>query len=179
MAPTKKTTTAPKPKSSHPPYADMIKECIQSATEETRQGVSRPSIKKFLANHYKLDMSSAMNISNLNKAISRGAETGMFELPKGIGGRVKLVKKAKASANKENTPPKKAPAAKKPAAAAAAPKKAAATKAAPKKAAAKPAAAPKKAAPAKKTAAATKTKAAATGKTATKAAPKKRAAAKK
>ncbi|KAJ9128367.1 hypothetical protein QFC24_000660 [Naganishia onofrii] len=176
MAPTKKSTTAPKPKASHPPFAEMIKDCIQSTTEETRLGVSRPTIKKFLANTYKLDMSSAMNISNLNKAITRGAESGLFELPKGIGGRVKLVKKAKASANKENTPPKKAPAAKK--TAAAAPKKAVATKAAPKKAAAKPAA-PKKAAPAKKTAAATKTKAAATGKTATKAAPKKRAAAKK
>ncbi|KAJ9125646.1 hypothetical protein QFC22_000608 [Naganishia vaughanmartiniae] len=177
MAPTKKTTTAPKPKASHPPFADMIKNCIQAATEDTRLGVSRPSIKKFLATTYKLDMSSAMNIHNLNKAITRGAETGLFDLPKGIGGRVKLVKKAKASANKENTPPiKKAPAAKK--TVAAAPKKAAAPKAAPKKAAVKPAA-PKKAAPAKKTAAPTKTKAAAASKTATKAAPKKRAAAAK
>jgi histone H1/5 len=54
-----------------------------------------------LAEHFDVDMSSNANVSHLNKAISRGAETGLFELPKGIGGRVKLVKKAKATAGKE------------------------------------------------------------------------------
>ncbi|KAJ9107823.1 hypothetical protein QFC19_002729 [Naganishia cerealis] len=192
MAPTKKTaSSALKAKAAHPSFQEMIKECVQSSTEDSRHGVSRPQIKKFLADKFKVDMSSQSNTTHLNKAIAKGAESGIFELPKGIGGRVKLVKKVKASTNNkeseplQNAPPaKKAPvAAKKPVAAKEAPKKAAPTKAAPKKAAAKPAAAPKKAAPAKKTAAASKPKTAATGKTATKtatkAAPKKRAAAKK
>ena len=45
---------------------------------------------------------TASNLNHLNKAISRGAETGLFDLPKGSGGRVKLQKKTKtAVADKE------------------------------------------------------------------------------
>jgi hypothetical protein len=38
---------------------------------------------RFLASHYKLDMSSNANISNLNRAIDSGSEKGIFLLPKG------------------------------------------------------------------------------------------------
>lgn len=44
---------------------------------------------RFLADKYKLDMSSAANISNLSNAIKRGAEKGQLTLPSGIAGRVK------------------------------------------------------------------------------------------
>jgi hypothetical protein len=45
---------------------------------------------RFLADKYKLDMSSAANVNNLSSAIKRGSEKGDLVLPKGIGGRVKL-----------------------------------------------------------------------------------------
>lgn len=47
---------------------------------------------RYLAEKYKLDMSSASNVNHLSKAIARGAETKAFELPKGSGGRIKLAK---------------------------------------------------------------------------------------
>lgn len=91
-----------------------FKECIAQNKGDARKGVSRPTIKKFLADKYKLDMSSAANISNLSNAIKRGAEKGQLTLPSGIAGRVKagakkpaLVHK-KSSAGKENVAPKKA-----------------------------------------------------------------------
>jgi histone H1/5 len=48
---------------------------------------------RFLAEKYKLDMSSASNANNLNSAIKRGSETGALLLPKGLAGRVKLAAK--------------------------------------------------------------------------------------
>ena len=45
---------------------------------------------RFLADKYKIDMSSASNTNNLSNAIKRGHEKGDLNLPKGIGGRVKL-----------------------------------------------------------------------------------------
>lgn len=44
---------------------------------------------RFLADKYKLDMSSPANISNLSNAIKRGALKGQLTLPSGIAGRVK------------------------------------------------------------------------------------------
>jgi histone H1/5 len=44
---------------------------------------------RYLAEKYKLDMSSAANVNNLNNAIKRGSEKGDLNLPKGLGGRVK------------------------------------------------------------------------------------------
>lgn len=49
---------------------------------------------RFLADKYKIDMSSASNVNNLSNAIKRGSEKGDLSLPKGIGGRVKLPSKA-------------------------------------------------------------------------------------
>ncbi|KAL7419578.1 hypothetical protein Q5752_005490 [Cryptotrichosporon argae] len=190
MAPTtatKKAAPPAKKTAGHPTFLAMIQDAIKAHPEDARAGVSRPTIKKYLAEHYKIDMSSASNVNNLSNAIKRGAETGALNLPKGIGGRVKLVAKPKtAAAGKENTPPKAA-FAKKPVAKKAAPRAAAkpATKAAPKTAA-KPAAKKTAAKPAAKKPAAKKTSSASAKKApaakaaakpaAKKAAPKKTAA---
>jgi len=50
---------------------------------------------RFLADKYKLDMSSAANLNHVNKAIARGVEVGVFDQPKGAGGKVKIVKKVR------------------------------------------------------------------------------------
>jgi histone H1/5 len=47
-----------------------------------------------------LDLSGA-NIYQLNRAITTGAENGIFALPKGPSGKVKLTPKAKVGASKE------------------------------------------------------------------------------
>jgi len=137
---------------------------------------------RFLADKYKLDMSSAANSNNLANAIKRGHEKGDLNLPKGIGGRVKMPAKVcdilpfkvtllipskkTSAAGKENAPPTK-PAAKPAAAKRAAPakkaaapvkkpahvKKPAATKTATKSAAPKPAKTVTKKPAAKKTSA--------------------------
>ncbi|KAJ2917593.1 hypothetical protein MD484_g2779, partial [Candolleomyces efflorescens] len=191
----KSKVTASKEASTRPPWKDIIKECITLHKEDVRAGVSRATIKKYAEEKYQMDLSGT-NIYQLNRAIATGVEGGVFVLPKGPSGKVKLAPKAKtaAGASKENSkPPSKSvtkPAAttKKPAAKAAPakPKAAATTK--------KPAATPKKAlagkpkaasSTGKKTSAATKRGAAkksVTGTTATtkaKAAATKKAPAKK
>ncbi|EJT48070.1 histone H1 [Trichosporon asahii var. asahii CBS 8904] len=165
MAPVKKATgTTAKKASSHPTFLDMIQEAILAHPEDARSGVSRPTIKKFLATKYNIDLSSASNINNLSNAIKRGADKGVLLLPKGVSGKIKVAAKAKKAAGKENEAPKKEakkPAAKKPAAKKAAPKKTA-TKATTKKATTttKKTAATKAKAPAKKAATTKKTAAA-------------------
>jgi histone H1/5 len=58
-----------------------------------------------LADKYKLDMSSAANLNHVNKAIARGVEVGVFDQPKGSGGKVKLVKKVRpASMSRDSHP---------------------------------------------------------------------------
>ncbi|KIK21364.1 hypothetical protein PISMIDRAFT_681277, partial [Pisolithus microcarpus 441] len=42
----KKVATRPAP--THPSWIDMIKECITANTEDSRHGVSRPHIKKYV-----------------------------------------------------------------------------------------------------------------------------------
>ncbi|RSH83509.1 uncharacterized protein EHS24_007196 [Apiotrichum porosum] len=174
VATTTKKAAAPRKVATHPTFLAMIQEAIKAHPEESRAGVSRPTIKKFLAATYKIDISSASNVHNLNNAIKRGSETGALVLPKGNSGRIKLAPK-KPAAGKENAPPKKAAAAK--------PKKAAAPKPAAKKAAAKPAAAKpaaaKKAATTAKKPAAKKAAAASTTKKPAAAKPKAAAAPKK
>ncbi|KDQ59524.1 hypothetical protein JAAARDRAFT_624083 [Jaapia argillacea MUCL 33604] len=90
---------------SHPPWIDMIKECIASNTEDARHGVSRPQIKNFVESEYKLEIGNAQN-TQLSKAIATGVEKGEFVLPKGPSGRVKLAPKThKADVSaKENKP---------------------------------------------------------------------------
>ncbi|KAG6896731.1 hypothetical protein C0992_006448 [Termitomyces sp. T32_za158] len=135
----KVTKSKAAPSTSHPSWKDIVRECITNNKEDARQGVSRATIKKYAEEKYRLE-STAANIYQLNRAITTGAETGIFSLPKGPSGKVKLAQKAKpASGAKENSkPPSKSAA--KPASKTAATKKPA-TKPATKPAA-KPAAKP-------------------------------------
>lgn len=115
MAPAKKLSTSKAPKkasskssSSHPPWTDMIKECIAANPEDARHGVSRPQIKKFVEEKYKVAIGNAQ-ITQLSKAIALGAEKNIFFLPKGLSGRVKLPPKAPKVVDdaKENKPASK------------------------------------------------------------------------
>ena len=174
-APAKKSTSTRKPSSMT--YEDMIIEAIISYGEEGRAGLGRPTLKKvILAKHPdtgKLPLSSFS--THLNSAIVRGKDKGVFLLPKGVSGKVKLAAKAKHAAG-TSAAPKKITAAKKAAPASSSTKKtksstsraASAKKTAIKKAPAKTTTAkktPAKKAPAKKAPA---KKAATTKKTTTK-----------
>ncbi|KAJ3937044.1 MAG: hypothetical protein NXY57DRAFT_884563 [Lentinula lateritia] len=84
----------------HPTWIDMIKECIVTHPEEARTGVSRPTIKKFIEIKYGIDV-NASTASQLNRAITSGSEKGIFVLPKGPSGKVKLAPKVRHDAAKE------------------------------------------------------------------------------
>ncbi|CAK5279601.1 unnamed protein product [Mycena citricolor] len=101
-----KGSIVPKNKSvsTHPPWIDMIKECIIAHPEEARGGVSRPMIKKFVESKYKVEVNAAA-ASQLNRAITSGSERGQFVLPKGPSGKVKLTPKVRGEAAKENSKP--------------------------------------------------------------------------
>jgi len=95
-----------RPAATHPTWVDMIKECIAVNKDDARHGVSRPQIKKYVETEYKLEIGAAQN-TQLSKALSTGTDKGIFVLPKGPSGRVKLAPKAKSaesSATKENKP---------------------------------------------------------------------------
>ncbi|KAL1851917.1 hypothetical protein Plec18170_006220 [Paecilomyces lecythidis] len=133
----KKTTGA-----THASYRDMIKDAILSLKE--RNGSSRQSIKKYVQNNNKINITSqAAFDAQFNKAIKAGVEKGEFTQPKGPSGPVKLAKK-------EPAKPAAKPAAKKATAAKPAAKKASTKKTEkaekPAKSTTKKAAAPKKAA---------------------------------
>ncbi|OAQ66165.1 histone H1 [Pochonia chlamydosporia 170] len=177
-------SAAPKAKSTHASYQDMITDAIVNLKD--RNGSSRQSLKKYVkANNNLGTVSDNMFDSLFNKALKTGVEKGVFAQPKGPSGGTKLAKKKaepkKPAAKKEGV--KKAATTKK-----AAPKKAAAPKAAGEKKAATTTkkAAPKKAtttakkpaAKADKDSALTKTKTGRVAKT-TKPAAKKAAAPKK
>jgi len=85
----------------HPSFEEIIRECIRESKEDRREGVSRPTIKKFMESRYGLEMTS-LTVANINRAILKGQEKGVFELPKGPSGKVKL---AKAAEDKENEAP--------------------------------------------------------------------------
>ncbi|KAJ7738484.1 hypothetical protein DFH07DRAFT_82607 [Mycena maculata] len=91
-----------KPVAAHPSWKEIIKECIATSDAPARQGVSRNAIKKFAEDQYKL--SSAANVSQLNRAIVSGVEAGIFVQPKGPSGCVKLAPKVRSEASKEVTP---------------------------------------------------------------------------
>lgn len=58
------------------------------------------STKQYAEVQYKMEINAVAN-SQLNRAIAHGAEKGIFSLPKGPSGKVKLAKKPKADASKE------------------------------------------------------------------------------
>jgi len=94
---TTKKITAPKSKSSKPntdgklSFLDMIKDAISNDKGTARAGISRNAIKKHLAIRFKV-LETPTNLTHLNKAIKIGAEKGIFALPKGVSGKVKLAK---------------------------------------------------------------------------------------
>jgi len=101
----KKSTTASKGHhAAHPSWIDMIKECIVAHPEDARSGVSRPTIKKFVESKHHVEI-NASAASQLNRAIAHGAEKGVFVLPKGPSGKVKLAGRGHSDAAKENTKP--------------------------------------------------------------------------
>jgi len=105
-----KPRAAPKTKATkadgRPSWKDIIKECITANKGDARQGVSRNTIKRYAEEAYKIDM-TGLNLSQLKRAITSGTEGGLFLLPKGPSGKVKLASKAKplTSASKENSKP--------------------------------------------------------------------------
>ncbi|KAF8892590.1 hypothetical protein BD779DRAFT_1509796 [Infundibulicybe gibba] len=86
----------------HPSWKDIISECIVKNKDDVRTGVG-----------YGLDTSGG-NIYQLNRAIASGVEGGLFVLPKGPSGKVKLAPKAKSARKRCNSKPapSKAPATK-------------------------------------------------------------------
>lgn len=106
MAPTKKSSSTKKPSSMT--YEDMIIEAIASYGDEGRSGLGRPTLKKvILAKHPstgKLPLASFT--THLNSAIVRGKDKGVFLLPKGVSGKVKLAAKAKHAAAMSTAPKK-------------------------------------------------------------------------
>ncbi|GAA6047292.1 hypothetical protein JCM3770_001871 [Rhodotorula araucariae] len=79
---------APRAPPAHPPYAAMITEAIE-AEGDKRSGASRPAIKKYLLKTFNLKDTNAFD-SNVAAAIRRGYDSGSFDLPKGLGGKVKI-----------------------------------------------------------------------------------------
>ncbi|KAN0060676.1 hypothetical protein ACQY0O_007334 [Thecaphora frezii] len=71
----------------HPPYLVMIQRCI--ADEGDSSGVSRQTIKKFLALRYGLDPEQNSTKHAITKAIQMGVAQKKLVLPKGISGKIK------------------------------------------------------------------------------------------
>jgi len=82
--PPKKSAAAAKSKAAagHSSYLDMIKMAIVNLKD--RKGSSRQAIKKYiLANNKLAGTSDAQFNSHINRALTTGEETGVFERPKG------------------------------------------------------------------------------------------------
>ncbi|KAK7043633.1 hypothetical protein VNI00_008244 [Paramarasmius palmivorus] len=108
-----KGTASKTSSSSHPSWVEMIKKVVVNAAatlstviltpspiSDARTGVSRPQIKKYVETKYKIDLNPAAS-GQLNRAITSGSEKGVFFLPKGPSGKVKLAPKNRADASKE------------------------------------------------------------------------------
>ncbi|KAG2192960.1 hypothetical protein INT47_005686 [Mucor saturninus] len=87
MAETKVTS-----KKNHATYQQMISGAISSLKE--RNGSSRPAIKKYILANYGLTGGTHFD-AQISAAIRRGVEKGIFAIPKGISGTIKLVKPEK------------------------------------------------------------------------------------
>lgn len=74
--------------SSGPSYKELITEALVEL--KTRKGVSRPALKKFIQNKYKLKTDSFDRFFNL--AVRKGVENGIFVQPNGPSGTLKLNK---------------------------------------------------------------------------------------
>lgn len=67
-----------------------LQECIASHPDEARIGVSRQVIKKYAEDVYHLDSTAKANVGALTRAINAGVASRIFNLPKGISGKIKL-----------------------------------------------------------------------------------------
>lgn len=80
----------------------MIKQAILAHGIEARLGLGRPTIKKFILGSHpdtgRLPLASFN--AHFNQAIARGESKGVFTLPKGMSGKVRLSSKSKASVKK-------------------------------------------------------------------------------
>jgi len=99
MSAAPKAATAPKKVPTHPPYSDMIKGAILALKD--RKGSSRQAIKKYILANYKIDNDEKRVSNQINAALKRGTESGIFVRPSGPSGTVKLAKPQKASEKKE------------------------------------------------------------------------------
>ncbi|OBZ75625.1 hypothetical protein A0H81_04493 [Grifola frondosa] len=106
-------------------WKDMVKECIVAHSEEVRTGVSRTLIKKYISEKYSIEFTNA-NLALLNRAITTGAEDGIFVLRRAHpaksswprnGNQQQSMRQVNVPAAEENAPapPKKAPVKKAPA----------------------------------------------------------------
>jgi hypothetical protein len=64
-----------------------------AASDSHEQGADASVDVEFMESRYGLEMTS-LTIANINRAILKGQEKGVFELPKGPSGKVKLAKAA-------------------------------------------------------------------------------------
>jgi len=96
----------------------MIKEAIVSHPVEARSGLGRPTIKKYILSKHPDTgkVGAAAFNTHINHAIARGESKGVFNLPKGASGKVKLSAKGRAPAAEKKPAAKKTTTAKKPAA---------------------------------------------------------------
>lgn len=104
-SPKKKTTKAPKAKSSHvsshPKYSEMIKTALKALNE--RSGSSRAAILKFVLANYSLDPAQANQ--HLKLALKNGVKSKLLKQTKGNGasGSFKLAAKTESTATKKKT----------------------------------------------------------------------------
>ncbi|RUS17634.1 linker histone H1 and H5 family-domain-containing protein [Endogone sp. FLAS-F59071] len=94
MSSTKPASAKAAKKADHPSYEDMVKDSIIALKD--RKGSSRPAIKKYiLANYNGLTAGAHFDVQ-VNNAIRKGVEKGIFSQPKGASGTLKLAKPAAA-----------------------------------------------------------------------------------
>ncbi|TPX39966.1 hypothetical protein SeLEV6574_g06889 [Synchytrium endobioticum] len=78
----------------HPPFKKMVEEAIIALNE--RNGSSRQVVKKYVLANYTVK-NDAATISNINAAIRKGVDEGVFAQPKGPSGPIKLVTSSRLS----------------------------------------------------------------------------------
>ncbi|TNY18974.1 hypothetical protein DMC30DRAFT_418322 [Rhodotorula diobovata] len=87
--PTASPTSATQGEPAHPSYVDMITEAIRVEGDK-RNGASRPVTKKYLLRAFPALKSSPAFHSAVATAIRHGRNEGLFVLPRGAGGKVRL-----------------------------------------------------------------------------------------
>lgn len=76
-----------------------IKKVGYNNVSDCIMGLTTPH--QFAEERYGLDLTAGGNLYQFNRAISSGVENGVFSLPKGPSGKVKMAPKTKAGETKE------------------------------------------------------------------------------